>query len=316
MIVDERADGDPRRMPSPRQWALWSIPAPARSFMLLVEAVAAALTITLLVVQSVSHTDVIRVAVLAALAIGYAEATVRFERLKRYLGSDKVFSNEVSVWTFAGALILPAGWAAVLAVLIYAHVLVQRRRDKSGHPYRVVFTAAAAVLSVLAASAVLAAAGGGDVLRGGLIAPLAVVAALLGCTLVNFGLVLTGMRLTLRPPSMRAMLPDTDAIGYELATLGLGIVTAEFMLHTPALTLSCSGWPSVCIAARWLPGCIAPRAPTPRRACSPLRRGPTTPPVCYLEVSGTNNRSPSCSVTSTTSRPSTTATVTTSVTTS
>lgn len=236
MIVDERADGDPRRMPSPRQWALWSIPTPARSFMLLVEAVAAALTITLLVVQSVSHTDVIRVAVLAALAIGYAEATVRFERLKRYLGSDKVFSNEVSVWTFAGALILPAGWAAVLAVLIYAHVLVQRRRDKSGHPYRVVFTAAAAVLSVLAASAVLAAAGGGDVLRGGLIAPLAVVAALLGCTLVNFGLVLTGMRLTLRPPSMRAMLPDTDAIGYELATLGLGIVTAEFMLHTPALT--------------------------------------------------------------------------------
>jgi len=201
-----------------------------------VEAVAAALTITLLVVQSVSHTDVIRVAVLAALAIGYAEATVRFERLKRYLGNDKVFSNEVSVWTFAGALILPAGWAAVLTVLIYAHVLVQRRRDKSGHPYRVVFTAAAAVLSVLAASAVLAAAGGGDVLRGGLIAPLAVVAALLGCTLVNFGLVLTGMRLTLRPPSMRAMLPDTDAIGYELATLGLGIVTAEFMLHTPALT--------------------------------------------------------------------------------
>jgi hypothetical protein len=149
MIVDERADGDPRRMPSPRQWALWSIPARARSFMLLVEAVAAALTITLLVVQSVSHTDVIRVAVLAALAIGYAEATVRFERLKRYLGSDKVFSNEVSVWTFAGALILPAGWAAVLAVLIYAHVLVQRRRDKSGHPYRVVCTAAAAVLSVL-----------------------------------------------------------------------------------------------------------------------------------------------------------------------
>ena len=71
--------------------------------------------------------------------------------------------------------------------------------------------------------------------RGGLLAPAAVVVALLVYTVANFALVLIGMWLTLRPPSVRAMLPETDAIGYQLGTLGLGIVAAEFVLHTLAL---------------------------------------------------------------------------------
>jgi len=123
--------------------------------MLLVEAVAVALTVFLLWIQSVSHTDLIRVAVLVVLAIGYAESATRIDRLKRYLGSGKAFSNQTSVWTFAAVLILPTGWAAVLVALLYAHALLQRRRDKSGHPYRVVFTAATVMLSVLAAGTLL-----------------------------------------------------------------------------------------------------------------------------------------------------------------
>jgi len=133
-------------------------------------------------------------------------------------------------------LSVPAGWAAVLVALIYAHALLQRHREKSSLPYRAVFIGATVMLSALAASAVLAAAGAGDVLRGGLVTTAAIVVALLVCTLVNFGLVLSGMWLTNRPPSVRAILPDSDALGYELATLLLGIVTAEFLLHAPTLT--------------------------------------------------------------------------------
>jgi len=240
MIVDHGSVGDtPRRALSVRRWALWSVPAPARSFLLLVEAVAAALTIMLLLTQSVSHTDLLRLGVLAVLAIGYAEGAARIERLKRYLsvgGGTKVFSNQVSVWVFAAVLSVPAGWAAVLVALIYAHALLQRHREKSSLPYRAVFIGATVILSALAASAVLAAAGAGDVLRGGLVTTAAIVVALLVCTLVNFGLVLSGMWLTNRPPSVRAILPDSDALGYELATLLLGIVTAEFLLHAPTLT--------------------------------------------------------------------------------
>jgi len=237
MIVDHPAVGDPnRRTLSVRRWALWTIPTPARLFMLLSEVVAAAITITLLLVQPVSPTDLLRVAVLAVLAIGYAEGTARIERLRRYLCSGKTFSNQVSVWICAGVLTVPAGWAAVLVTLIYSHVLLQRHREKSNHAYRVTFTAATEILAALAAAGVLSAAGGGDALRGGLLAPAAVVVALLMYTLTNFGLVLIGMWLTLRPPSVRAMLPEADVIGYELATLGLGLVAAEFVLHTLALT--------------------------------------------------------------------------------
>ncbi len=237
MIVDTSAVGESvPRVLSVRRWALWSIPAPARLFMLLCEVAAAGITITVLLARPVSLTDLLRVAVLAALAIGYAEGTARIERLRRYLCSGKTFSNQVSVWICAGVLTVPAGWAAALVALIYAHLLVQRCRDKSNHPYRMVFTASTEVLAALAAAAVLAAAGGGDPLRGGLLAPVAVVVALLVYTVTNFALVLIGMWLTLHPPSLRAMLPEADVIGYQLATLGLGIVAAEFVRHTLALT--------------------------------------------------------------------------------
>ncbi len=237
MIVDHGSVGDtPRRALSVRRWALWSVPPPARSFLLLVDAAAAALTIMLLLTQSVSHTDLIRVGMLALLAIGYAEGA-RIDRLKRYvLGSDKVYSNQLSVWTFAAVLSVPAGAAALLVALIYTHVLVQRVRDKSGLPYRTVFVAATVILSVLAAAAVLAAAGGHDPLRGGVLAPIAVLAALLMTGLVNCGLAATGIWLTTRPPSVRALVPDKDTLGYELAALILGLLTAELLVHTPVLS--------------------------------------------------------------------------------
>jgi diguanylate cyclase (GGDEF)-like protein len=63
-----------------------------------------------------------------------------------------------------------------------------------------------------------------------------VVGALLVFTLINFGVLLTGMFLVRRPPTVRAMLPDSDSFGYEIATLTLGIVTAEFLVHSLLLT--------------------------------------------------------------------------------
>ncbi len=234
---DPAVSQPPGPMESVRGWALWSIPASARSFLLVVEALAAGLSSMLLVTQPVAPGDLVRVGVLAGLAIGSAECAARIERLKRYLGGGrKVFADQLGVWTFAAALTVPAGWAAVLVTVIYAHVLVQRHREKSGDPYRVVFTAAAVILGVLATNGVLHAAGGGDLLHGGLLGPLAVVLAQLVYTLTNFALLLSAMWLTARPPSLRAALPDTDALGYELAALVLGIFTAEFLVHVPALT--------------------------------------------------------------------------------
>lgn len=238
MPIDERmaAYGHRTGLHRVRGWAFWSIPPAARLFMLLVEGLALAGTTTLLVTRDASHTDLVRFAVLAVLAIGYAEGTARIERLKRYMCSGRVFSNEVSVWICAGMLTVSAGWAALLVMLIYGHLLVQRTRDKSNNPYRVVFTAAAAVLSVLAGSAVLSAAGGAGAMRGGVIGPLVAVGTVIIYSLGSLVVVLAGMWLTLRAPSMRSMVPDADTIGYEMATLGLGILAAEVVVHSLVLT--------------------------------------------------------------------------------
>ncbi len=238
MPIDERAAVHRHRggLHLVRGWALWSIPRSACLYMLVIEALAAAGTITLLVTRGESQTDLVRVSVLAVLAIGYAEGTARIERLKRYMCSGRVFSNEVSVWICAGLLTVSAAWAAVLVVIIYGHLLVQRRHDKSNNPYRVAFTAAAAVLAVLAGKAILSAAGGTDAMRGGILGPVVAVGAVLTYSLGSLLVVMAGMWLTLRPPSVRAMLPDTDTIVYEVATLGLGVLAAELIVHTLVLT--------------------------------------------------------------------------------
>ena len=223
---------------SPRRWRLRSVPPAARCFLIVVDVLAAVVTSWLLVTEAMSTADWLHLAVLAAVAIGYAEGGARIERLKRYLSpaGDRVVANQVSVWAFAAVLTVPAGWAATLIAVLYLQSLVRRSRDRTGLAYRVVFAGAAVILSAEAASTALPAAGPGEVLRGGLRAPAIVLAALLLFSLVNFAVLVTGMWLTQRPANVRVLLPDVDAFGYEVATLILGIVTAEFLVHTPALT--------------------------------------------------------------------------------
>lgn len=237
LMIPHRPDlgGTPGYRPAIRRWGLWSIPVPARVFLLLVEACAIVVTAALLLTEQASPTTLRRFIVLAALTIAYGELAARSERMKRYLGSDKLFANPMSVWSFAAVLTVPAGWAAGLVAVQYGHAMMQRRRDRSGHPYRVVFTAASATLAQLAAAATIYGGGASGVLHGDVVSSLAVLGGVVVFTAVNFAIVLAGMWLAARPPSIRPMLPDHDALGYELATLLLGIAAAEFLLHTGVL---------------------------------------------------------------------------------
>ena len=225
------------RTPSfaPTRWALWSAPRSAWAFLLSAEVTALVLTAVLLVHEPFTAATAVRFALLATLSIGYSEVAVRSVRMQRYLGSDKIFANPMSVWSYAAVLTIPAGWAAAFIATQYGHALWQRRRDASGKPFRVLFTAAATMLAQLAV-AVLVDADGRHALHGQVLAQLA---ALLGVALflaVNLLVLLTGMWLAMRPPSVRALIPDADTLGHELGTLILGMVAAEVVLHSPVLT--------------------------------------------------------------------------------
>ena len=219
-----------------RGWAVWSIPVPARVFLFGVEAVALAVAVFLLGRQPVSGVELARVGGLAVLGIGYVEGAARVERIKHYLGAGTVFSDQMSVWLFAATLTVPPGWAALLVVVLYTHASWQRRRDDAGLPYRAAFTAATVVLAVVVASAVLSTAGPDRGLTGGWRGPVLLVVALALYTAVNFSVLLFGMWLTARPPTLRVLLPSRDVFGYEIATLVLGVVAAQFLLTTPVLT--------------------------------------------------------------------------------
>lgn len=215
-----------------RTWPLWSIPHPALAFLLGSEVVAVIATVVLLANGDASQTTLVRVGALAALSIGYSEVAARSTRMQRYLGVDKVASNPMSVWSFAAVLTVPAGWAATFILIQHGHGILQRRRDRVGQPYRVIFSASSAVLAQLAAAAVI----GLGSRRSGLLASVTALGGMLVFTTLSFAVLLTGIWLAARPPNVRLLLPDRDTVTYELATLVLGLAAAQFVLHAPLLT--------------------------------------------------------------------------------
>ncbi len=197
------------------------------------------LTLALLTVvlahAHITSFDLGRFALLAVLGLGYAEASDRVERFKRYLGKDGIWSNHTSVWAFAGVLVLPGAYAAMLVLLIYAQQLLLGHRHQSVHPHRVVFITSTMVLATLAGSAFLHAVGGG-ITTSGLRAALITVGTFGIFPVVNLGVLISGRALAAKTKRISSLLPDRDTVGFELMTLILGVFTAGLVLHTPWLT--------------------------------------------------------------------------------
>ncbi len=217
------------------RWPLWAMPRLALCYILAVELVTLVLMGVTLAHTHIAATDFGRFAVLGGLSIFYAEAADRVERFKRYLGSDRIWSNHTSVWAFAGVLLLPAAFAAVLVVVVYAHYLLLGHRRQSARPHRVVFVAATMVLATFAASGVLGLLGV-DGLSSGLTAALATVGAFVIFPMTNLGVLISGRALAAKTTRISSLLPDRDTVGFELMTLILGVFTAGLVLHTPWLT--------------------------------------------------------------------------------
>ncbi len=238
MITQSSPVGDrgrPSVVSRVRRWSLWSLPRVAVCYFLAVELLTLALLTVVLAYAHVTSVDLGRFALLAVLGLGYAEASDRVERFKRYLGKDGIWSNHTSVWAFAGVLVLPGAYAAVLVLLIHAQQLWLGHRHQSVHPHRVVFITSTMVLATLAGSGFLHAVGGG-ITTSGLRAALVTVGAFGIFPVVNLGVLISGRALAAKTTLISSLLPDRDTVGFELMTLILGVFTAGLVLHTPWLT--------------------------------------------------------------------------------
>ncbi|MFD2460175.1 diguanylate cyclase [Amycolatopsis samaneae] len=167
---------------------------------------------------------------LLALAVVQAELSRTVERLRvRIAGAPHI--NMTSVWTFGGVLVLPTGLAALLAVLVYGHLWLRVWRGMSQRPtYRVIYSAAAVVLSTLVSGACA-----GGRFETGLAGSALIIAAAVAYTVTNAGIIAVSVRLHTGARSARALFGGVDDNLLEFATLVLGGMTALGLVYEPFL---------------------------------------------------------------------------------
>lgn len=165
---------------------------------------------------------------LACLSVSYTAAIAKFERLRLAVSSGTVGSL-TSVWALAGCLILPPPLLTALMLIIFAGAEWPTRRIVAkDHPWRLIYTAAAAILAALAAQQAHAALG----------PPFGAVAAAGVFLAVNVGLVAAAMLRARQLQVLKVVLAPGN-IRLEMETLLLGAVLgAAVNRHLDAAVLA------------------------------------------------------------------------------
>ena len=185
-----------------------------------------------------------------------------------------------SVWTFAGALVLPPVLAVGVAVVVHTHLWWRSWRPRLPL-YKQLFSTSTVVLACLAAGAVGAVARPGEPGLLGDLGVVTIVLALLAYVVVNSALVAAAIMMSAPEPDVAAALGEWDDNALEFATL------VPRRAHRDAgssstRTSRCSRCPPCCscTAPCWCATWSRPPTPTTRPACSPRPRGTPAPSAC------------------------------------
>lgn len=211
--------------------------APPRLRVLLVGTEILALTLSVFTIVSEHSTTQSwdRAALLLVLSIVFEELSRQAGRQRLLIGSGPK-PDMTSVWTFAGALVLYPGQAALLAAAVTGHAWLSRQRAAGQYAYRKLYTAATIVLACLACRAVLhdnhwlvgsLPPGGRAALTLGL--------ALVIYTGINRLLISLALLSSGAPITRGTLLGGWDDNALEIATLCLGSFTALSVVHQPWL---------------------------------------------------------------------------------
>ncbi|MDT4939667.1 MAG: hypothetical protein QOG80_3338 [Pseudonocardiales bacterium] len=235
-LVNQMADAVPTPVDVWTGARLRGAPRALSSTLLTVESAAVVLTLYALVVAHLTSTTLLRFGALVALGIGFEEIARRVGRLRLLINTGP-HPDMTSVWTFAGALVLPAGYAAVLAVIIGIDIWTRQHRASGNYTYRLVYSTATVMLACLTATAVRANIESEVTgLPHGLTEAMAIVVAAIAYTIVNRLLIMTAAQLAAPERKMPIVGSGADN-ALELATLCLGVMTAIVLLHQPALSV-------------------------------------------------------------------------------
>jgi diguanylate cyclase (GGDEF)-like protein len=208
------------------RWKVWGLPGAVLSSVLLVELAAAVLWVVDLRGLTVDRADVITVAILCGIGVLHTEVAAGIEGLRRRV-TDTPHVDLSSVWTFAGAVLLPPAWSTVVAVVVFNHLWLRPWR-RQVPLYKHLFSLATVVLACHAAAAAMGYVGGGVGLA-------ALALAILVYTTVNSALVAGAIALNSPTPRPRAeqLWGRCDDNMLELSTLCLGALAALALTSHP-----------------------------------------------------------------------------------
>ncbi|MEJ3654245.1 GGDEF domain-containing protein [Actinomycetes bacterium KLBMP 9759] len=179
--------------------------------------------------------EFVAAAVLIGIGIAHTEIAVGIERMRRRATAPH-HVDLTSVWTFAGAILLPPVLAALVAVLSQWHMWMRTARPRVLF-YRHVFTSATIVLACIAASGVFTATGSNSSPGVGHADLGAMVLALLVYTTVNTGLVAGAIAMSAPQPDLSKVFGHWHDNVLELATLSLGALVATALVINPWLVV-------------------------------------------------------------------------------
>ncbi len=135
------------------RWPFWAIPARVMVAVLAVEVAAMVAILAGIPAMTPDRSSLLLLLLLGGCAAAHGEASRGIERLRRQLATEVPHIDLGSVWTLAGALLLPGPLAALLVILVNTHLWWRSWRARSPL-YRHLFNTATIVLASLAASAV------------------------------------------------------------------------------------------------------------------------------------------------------------------
>lgn len=221
---------------SVRGWPLWSTSPPVLAYVLVVDALALALSMGALRMVPITGGDWARLGLLTGCALVHIDVSRTIERHREVSSGGGPYLDPLSVWEFASVLILPPALAVSMVLVIRAFAYVRIWRRVRVPLYRWVFSTAAIVLGMYAAAVVLAAGPGAypGVPAGMTGLAIMILAAVLFWA-INYGLV-TGAILISTPTMTAAeLIAKFDEQIIEVGAIGLGMATAVIVVHQPTV---------------------------------------------------------------------------------
>jgi diguanylate cyclase (GGDEF)-like protein len=221
--------------PPRSSWALWQASVRVRVVVLVVDAAAVLLSVFALTGSTITASDLLRFGLLASMSVAYLELTRQVERRRRlFTESGATHIDVSSVWTFAGAVVLPPGLAALLAAVVMWHLWMRSWRHVDGvRLHRIIYSTAAVGLTCVIVSMTLRA--WHDEITPNLVLLLA--AAIVLYRVLNRLLILLAVALDSGLPSLSGICGTASANALEFSTLILGAATAVLLVQVPPLAV-------------------------------------------------------------------------------